>query len=227
MDLLREVALLAHLEDDDRERVIAAGAEQRLTKGGILFHEGESAEAVFVLLEGRLKLVRYSEKGRELLIHLVRPGQSFAEVALFGSGTYPATAEAVEASACWRLPRKILLALVRTDPGLGLAMMASMATWTRRMAGKLQLLTQRRVEERLAVYLLAHTGGKNIAQGDFLPFGAPKHLVAAQCGTAPEVLSRTFRKLEEAGVFEVGSDGVTVLDPEKLRDLAEWIGEGE
>ncbi len=205
---------------------MAAASVLTLAKGEVLFHEGDSAQAIFVLLEGQMKLVRYSEKGRELLIHLVGPGQSFAEAALFGSGTYPATAEAIEPSRVWRLVREKLLELIKSDPELGLAMMASIAMWTRRLVGKLQLLTQSRVEERLAVYLLSRSGGRELGAGDVVPLGAPKHLVAAQCGTAPEVLSRTFRKLEEAGVFSVGADSITVLDPQRLRDLAEWIGEG-
>lgn len=227
VEIFPDVALLAHLSEEDRQQVIDAGARVRLGKTEVLFHEGERADAIFVLLKGRMKLVRYSEKGRELLIHLVKPGQSFAEAALFGSGTYPATAEALEPSLCWRLPRERLLALLQTRPELGLAMLASMGMWTRRLAGKLQLLTQRRVEERLAVYLFSRTGGDMPVAGETVPLGAPKHLVAAQCGTAPEVLSRTFKKLEEAKILEVGSDHVVVLDPVKLRDLAEWIGDGE
>lgn len=227
LEIFSDVALLAHLSETDRVRVIEAGALVRLKRNEALFHEGERAEAIFVLLEGRMKLVRYSEKGRELLIHLVKPGQSFAEAALFGAGTYPATAEAVEKSRCWRLPRENLVGLLQTRPELGLAMLASMALWTRRLAGKLQLLTQRRVEERLAVFLFSRTGGVMPSPGETIQLGAPKHLVAAQCGTAPEVLSRTFKKLEEARILSVGSDHVVVLDPAKLRDLAEWIGEGE
>ena len=226
-EIFADMALLAHLSEEDRAEVIAAGSQMHLKRNQVLFNEGESADAIFALLEGRMKLVRYSEKGRELLIHLVKPGQTFAEAALFGTGTFPATAEAVEASLCWRLPREKLIGLLQTRPELGLAMLASMAMWTRRLAGKLQLLTQRRVEERLAVYLFARTGGALPSPGDAVPLGAPKHLVAAQCGTAPEVLSRTFKKLEEAKILKVGSDHVVVLDPAKLRDLAEWIGDGE
>ncbi len=224
--IVDDVALFAHLTAADRERVLAAASDHRLDKGEVLFHEGNAAQAIFVLLEGQMKLVRYSEKGRELLIHLVKPGQSFAEAALFGSGTYPATAEAIEPSYVLRLARETLLGLIRADPELGLAMVASTAMWTRRLAGKLQLLTQRRVEERLAVYLLSRSQGRQLEAGDTVAFGAPKHLVAAQCGTAPEVLSRCFRKLETAGVFKVGADSITVLDPQRLRDLAEWIGDG-
>lgn len=224
-EVFSDVALFANLDEDDRRQVVDSGNRVSLRKGGILFHEGQEATAIFVLLAGRMKLVRYSEKGRELLIHLVRPGQSFAEAALFGAGTYPATAEAVEPSECWRLERRRLLDLVRSRPELGLSMLASMAVWTRRLAGKLQLLTQSRVEERLAVYLFSRTGGVVPAAGERVQLGAPKHLVAAQCGTAPEVLSRTFKKLEESGVLRAGPNHVEVLDPERLRALAEWIGE--
>ncbi len=227
LEIFADVALLAHLSEEDRARVIETGSWLRLKRNQVLFNEGEKADAIFALVEGRLKLVRYSEKGRELLIHLVKPGQTFAEAALFGAGTFPATAEAVEPSLCWRLPREKLMGLLQTHPELGMAMMASMALWTRRLAGKLQLLTQRRVEERLAVYLFARTGGSLPSPGETVLLGAPKHLVAAQCGTAPEVLSRTFKKLEEAEILKVGSDHVIVLDPAKLRDLAEWIGDGE
>lgn len=226
-EIFSRVALLANLSEADRLRVIEAGTTVRLKRNEVLFHEGERAEAIFALLEGRMKLVRYSEKGRELLIHLVKPGQSFAEAALFGAGTYPANAEAVERSHCWRLPREALVGLIQTRPELGLAMLGSMAQWTRRVVGKLQLLTQRRVEERLAVFLFSRTGGVMPSPGESVPLGSPKHLVAAQCGTAPEVLSRTFKKLEAAGILSVGSDHVVVLDPAELRDLAEWIGEGE
>lgn len=221
-----DVALLKHLEEPERRRVLAAGSEVRVDKGQILFHEGDSAVAMYVLIEGRIKLVRFSEKGRELLVHLVRPGQSFAEAALFGSGTYPATAEAVEPARCWRLPRKAILGLVTNDPEVGLSMLASMSMWTRRVVAQLQLLTQRRVEERLAVFVFGRTDGSPPERGDRIPLGAPKHLVAAQCGTAPEVLSRTFKKLEEAGILEVDGNDVIVRDPDRFRALAEWIDEG-
>ncbi len=87
----------------------------------------------------------------------------------------------------------------------------------------LPLLTQRRVEERLAIYILCRAGARELRAGDAVELADPHNLIAAQCGTAPEVLSRTFRRLEEDGVFEASPDSVRILDPERLRSLAEWI----
>jgi CRP/FNR family transcriptional regulator len=222
---LMQVPLLRHLKQDQQVTVAAAGSARRLAKGEILFHEGEPAEALYAVLSGQMKLVRYSPAGKEMLLHLVRPGQSFADAALFGEGTYPATAEATEGSLIWCLPRQRLAELIRASPELGLAMVASVSMWTRRLAGKMEILTQRRVEERLAIYILGRSGGRRVEPGGWVELTEPRHLIAAQCGTAPEVLSRTFKRLEEEGVLRAEPKRVQVLDPEKLYALAEWIGD--
>jgi hypothetical protein len=49
---------------------------------------------------------------------------------------------------------------------------------------------------------------------------------AARGGSAPEVLSRTFRRLEDDGVLKAEPHRVTVLSPERLRALAEWLEKG-
>ena len=222
-EILNSLPLVEHLSDEERERVLAAGLERTLERGEILFHEGAPAEAVYAVISGRLKLVRYSPRGRELLLHLVHPGQSFAEAALFAGGTYPATAEAVDAAHLWCLPRGALVEVLRSSPELALAMLGSVSRWTRKLAAKLELLTQRRVEERLAIYLLGRAGTSELRPGDTIQLAEARNLIAAQCGTAPEVLSRTFRRLEEDGVLSAQPDHITVLLPDRLRALAEWI----
>ena len=222
-EVLAELPLLSQLAEDQRSAVIEAGHEKSLERGEILFHEGEPSEALFAVISGQLKLVRYSPKGRELLIHLVNPGQTFAEAALFAAATYPATAEATQACRLWCLPRAALLELMRATPELGLAMLGSISVWTRRVVSKLELHTQRRVEERRAIYLLSRAGSRELEPGDRIELAEPRNLIAAQCGTAPEVLSRTFRRLEEEGVLEAAPRHVTITDPGRLADLAELI----
>ncbi len=75
----------------------------------------------------------------------------------------------------------------------------------------------------MAIYLLSRVGEREPRAGDVIPLAEPRHLIAAQCGTAPEVLSRTFRRLEDDGVFTARSDAVVVDDPARLQALAEWI----
>lgn len=221
--ILAALPLFELLTDGQRRPLVAAGSEKSFSRGEIIFHEGDTAEALFVVLEGQVKLVRYSPKGRELLLHLVHPGQTFAEAALFAGETYPASAEVVEPARVWWLPRAALIELMRHSPELALAMLASVSMWTRKLASKLELLTQRRVEERVALYLLGRAGTGSLEPGATIELADPRNLIAAQCGTGPEVLSRTFRRLEDDGILAAAPHHVTVLDPARLRALAEWI----
>ncbi len=220
---LEGLPLVRHLTAADRQTMLAAGSTRRLARGEVLFHEGDPAAAIFAVVSGKLKLVRTSPAGREMLLHLVRPGQSFAEAALYGDGTYPATAEAVEASVVWQLTRARLEEMVTASPRLALALVASISQWTRTLVHQLELMTQRRVEERLAIYLLGRAGGRELVAGDVIHLAEPRNLIAAQCGTAPEVLSRTFRRLEDEGVLRASGHEIEVVDATALRALAEWL----
>jgi len=222
-DTLDDLPLVRHLTDIQRREVLDSGIERTLARGEILFHEADEAKALYAVISGKMKLVRYSPSGKEMLLHIVRAGESFAEAALFGRGTYPATAVAVVKSRLWSLPRQRLLELIRQSPELGISMVGSISVWTRKLAGKLELLTQRRVEERLAIYLLARTEGQITGPGHTIQLSEPKNLIAAQCGTAPEVLSRTFRRLEEEEILVVDRESVRILNPDAFQALAEWI----
>ena len=61
---LSDLPLLSQLTEEQRTTVIEAGHEKSLERGEILFHEGEPAEALYAVIDGQLKLVRYSPKGR-------------------------------------------------------------------------------------------------------------------------------------------------------------------
>jgi len=222
-ETLLATPLLADLEATQRDQLLAAAMPRTVAKGATLFHEGDRAEGFFVLASGSLKLVRLTAQGKEMLIHMVRPGQTFAEAAVFGPRTYPVTAVAVEESEVWMWPLARLLAMLRGSPELALAVILSLSVWVRHLVAKLELLTQRRVEERLAVYLLGRVKGRRLASRDEVVLDEPKQLIAAQLGTAPEVLSRTFRRLEEDGILAVDGDRVRILDGERFAVLAELI----
>jgi CRP/FNR family transcriptional regulator len=219
-DKLLEAPLLRHLDPADRDRMVAAGNVRRLPARQTLFHAGDPADAVYILADGKIKMVRHTPQGKEMLLHVVRPGESFAEAALLGDGTYPASAVAVESSVVWAWARSRLLEMVRNTPDLALGLVLSVSTWTRRLASQLELFTQRRVEERLAIYLQARAGDAPLTAGDEVLLRDAKNLIAAQIGTVPEVLSRTFRRLEEDGVLEVLPDRVRILDASSFHDLA-------
>lgn len=191
--------------------------------GQVVFSEGDEARALPLLLSGQIKLARIAADGREQVLHLVRAPSSFAEAAVFGPGVYPATAEVTKGGVLAEIPRVDLLALLRRRPEVALAMLASMSVWLRRLVDLIEGLSLRTVEERVAGYLVsaAARSGCALESGVRVRLEDPKRLIAASCGTAPEVLSRTFRKLEARNLLCVDGVEVTILDAPGLLRLAQ------
>lgn len=220
---LRRVPLLAGLPEPLFEELAALATVRRVTRGTVLFCEGERVAFLPLLLAGKVKLVRTGSDGREQLLHLVRAPASFAEAAVFGPGVFPASAVVVADGMLATIPKEPLLATLRSRPEVALALLASMSVWLRRLVDLVEGLSLHTVEERVAGYLWSVfvRSGKPLLAGTQVALEDPKHLIAALCGTAPEVLSRTFRRLEDAGVARVEGPTATLLDPAKLRALAD------
>ena len=78
---------LEKLEGVQKRRTVAAGS--------ILFLEDEEGRLLYRLISGSIRLFRSTPDGREVTIHLVEPGDLFAEIVLFERDTYPASAAAI------------------------------------------------------------------------------------------------------------------------------------
>lgn len=221
--LLRRVPLLAGLPEPLFEDLAAMAAARRVNRGTVLFAEGEGVAFLPLLLAGKVKLLRMGADGREQVLHIVRAPASFAEAAVFGPGIFPATAVVVVDGILATIPKDRLLATLRARPEVALALLASMSVWLRRLVDLVEGLSLHTVEERVAGYLWSafQRSGQPLTAGAQVRLEDPKHLIAALCGTAPEVLSRSFRKLEENGAARVDGPVATLLDPERLRALAD------
>jgi CRP-like cAMP-binding protein len=215
---LRRIPLFATLPAPLLEEIAQLCGVRRVRKGELLFSEGDTAGYLPLLLAGQVKLLRTGPEGREQVLHLVRAPASFAEAAVFGPGVFPATTVVLEAGQLATVPRPALLDLMRRRPEMALALLASMSYWLRRLVDLVDGLALHTVEERVAAYLWSAfaRSGATLASGAQIRLEEPKRLIAALCGTAPEVLSRTFRRLASDGVVQVSVPMATILDPAAL-----------
>ncbi len=215
---LRAVPLFAGLDHRQIERVRSIVRVVEVSRRDVLFREGEPVEGIYVLLEGRIKLYRLSPDGREHILHVVRPGQTFAEAAVFMAGGYPAYAEALQKSRAVLLPKRRLLELLREEPDISLAIIVSLSRYLKQFADRIEDLSLKDVSARLARWFLQTSQEKG---RDFWDLDITKAELASQLGTVGETLSRTLRKFREAGWVDVKGRFVKILDREKLEAVAQ------
>lgn len=220
--LLKRSLLFSGLSDEDLQSLAAITVRRSVARGETLFSEGDEATGFFLLIEGHLKLCRVSPEGREKVLHFVHPGETFAEAAFFGDGRYPAEARALEPSEVFFLPRQGFMELMGSNPRFALNLVVSLSLSLRRFARQIEELTFADVTSRLASFLVTRAEEQSTRYGGitYLELGIKKGELAAQLGTASETISRTFRKLKEEGIIELDGRKVTILQMDRLQQLA-------
>lgn len=216
---LRGCQLFMGLPTDELEAIAAFVIPKQLGRGEYLFREGAAAEGFYVVVRGAVNVHRVSAAGKEQVIAIFRPGQSFAEAALASDGGYPANARAIEDSTILLVPKTEVLALLRKRPELALRMLGSMSQHLRVLVSLLDDLTLKDVETRLANWLLKRCPRPIDRAPVEFQLDRTKRVLAAELGTISETLSRTFAKLRTQGLIRVSGKAIGILDPRGLDTL--------
>lgn len=219
---MAENAFLGGLQPADRNAVIEFSDRRTASKGSLLFQTGDAYRGFYLLVEGTVQIYRLNQEGRMLVLHVIQPGESFAEVPLFGPSvaeTYPATAETLNASAFLFVPQRDFLSFVDAHPRVCLHMLGHMAKRLRGAVRQLDALSLRGVKERLAQHLCAEATDEAPDRRPTIDLEIPKSVLAAELGTVPETLSRAFRDLEDEGLIHRKGDGIELNDVAGLRSM--------
>jgi CRP/FNR family transcriptional regulator, dissimilatory nitrate respiration regulator len=216
-DALGGVPLFRGLADRQLDLMGEAFPRRHYTPSEIIFSEGEPASGFYILLSGRLKIYKLSLEGKEQILHIIEPGEPFAEVALFSETRFPAYAEAIEKSEVMFLSRNAFRQLIANDPSIAMNMLAILSQRLKYFTRLIEDLSLKEVPQRLAAYLLflAKRDGS-----DHVALGISKGQLASLLGTIPETLSRIMAKMAGQNLIVVKGRKITLLNPAALALLA-------
>lgn len=180
--------------------------------GQVVLLEGAPSSVLYFIRAGRVKLYKTSSRGREQVLQLLRPGESFNEVAALDGGPNPASAQAIEPTTLLLLRRHDLLRLVRERPSFALALVRTFASRLRQVLDLVEDLAFRHVTSRVAKVLLQwHAEGSD--------WHMTQELLAAMAASRREVVGRALRALEQEGAIHLSRGRIRVLKPEALERL--------
>lgn len=222
-EILRKTPLFSNLPPGDLARIAGIASLKRLARKGSVFREGDRADGFFVVAEGRVKVFKLSEEGKEQVLHLVGPGQSFAEATIFEGGVYPAHAEALDDCELIYLPKRPFTDMIEKDPRIALRMMASLSRWLKRMIDLVENISLRDVESRLVRFVSEDMKSRGVPfrDGAVYELDVTKNVLASRLGTVPETFSRTLKKLQDEGKIRVKGKQIRILDAEGLFSVLE------
>jgi CRP/FNR family transcriptional regulator, cyclic AMP receptor protein len=187
------------------------GQQRSFRKGAILVNEGEAGDAIYILIQGRVRVFSAGTSGNEITLGTVLAGDFFGEMALDG-GERSATVEALEPCLCAIIPNTHVLAFIRDNGEFAISLLQKTIARARSATQAARDLALLDVYERLA-QTLNHLG--KVCAEDNSPKTIEPNIthaeLAAHIGASREMVSKLMKDLERGGYIQVNTRQVTLL----------------
>ncbi|MFC1862284.1 Crp/Fnr family transcriptional regulator [Chloroflexota bacterium] len=213
--ILKDSAIFSSLNDGELGEVANLAIERNIMSSEFIFWDGDAPEWLYIVAEGKVKVIKHSSQGRDFIIAFFGPGEMFGEVAVFENKPYPASAQALAETKLVGIKRDDFLSFLASRPQVALKIINVLGGRLRDAQSRLRDIAGERVEQRLTSVLLMLSSKFGLT----LPF--TRQELADMTGTTTETAIRVTSSLKERGIIRSLRGKVIILDKEKLRLLSE------
>ncbi len=195
---------------------LSVGARQiTVRRDEAVFSKGDQADALYVVVNGQVKIYLSLANRGEKIVALVGHGESFGIAAVWLGMPHPANAVAKSDSHLLLLDRRTLMNQARQEPFLAERLLADLSHRVMDLMRDMESCTPRSSLQRVSCFLLQHRPEAGMGSYDIL-LSTTKRDIAAKLNLTQETLSRAFQYLSKEGVIEVQGRLICVLDSRKL-----------
>jgi CRP-like cAMP-binding protein len=216
LEFLKSILYFSGLSPAELESIRKLVFEKTADRGEMVLFEGESAENLYFVASGAVKVFKTSAEGKEQILSIVRPGESFNDVPIFDGGPNPASARTMGPVLLYGIKKRDMEAILRKHPQIALNVIKVLARRVRHLVSLVEDLSFRHVISRVAKILFEHIGGE-MGRGPRLT----QQEMAAMAGTAREVVGRSLKALEEEGAIKLDRHRIIITDKEALQKIME------
>ncbi len=217
LELLRGTPYFAGLPEAELRDIQKLVDERAFERGEMVLLEGEPSEAIYFVKSGRVKVFKTSPEGKEQVLRIMKPGESFNEVPVFDGGPNPASAETLDPSVLFLLYADDMQRLIVNNPTISRNVIHVLASRLRHLVGLVEDLSFRHVTGRVAKILLEHAHEASTSEG-FRQL--TQQQMATMAGTAREMVGRALKELEQAGAIRMERGKIVIVSREKLEQLS-------
>ncbi len=216
---LKTIPIFSGLPNEHLVKISSIASTSKFDKGEMIFHEGDKGNGFYMVEKGKVKVFKLSFEGKEQILHIYGPGNTFGEVPVFEGKNFPASSMALEKSVIIFLPRNKFVDLITATPGLGMILLADLSKRLRDFTIQIENLSLKEVPARLAAYILTLSKEQQNEKQVTLPIS--KAQLANLIGTTPETVSRILKKMMSSSYIEVQTKTILINDLDGLLELSE------
>lgn len=221
LQILSQVPFFAGLPEPDIVAINRLFQEQGFEPGQSIYCAGDPAERLFVVAAGRVKLLRHTLSGKDVLLDILTPGEFFGSLSALGDEEYPDTAQALTTTCALGISATNFRTILETYPATSLKVLDIVAGRLKAAHEQVRQLSAFSVEKRIAYALLklADKLGQPSEMGILIQVPLGRDSLAELTGTTTETASRVISQFQKDGLIRTGRQWVAISNRERLEAL--------
>lgn len=221
INILKSIPLFSELSEKDLEKILQVGNRKHYHKENLILIEEEIGSSMFVILDGRVKISRISDDGREVILSIMSEGDFFGEMSLLDGHTRSANVTAIDDSELLVIRREEFLRMLHEYPQIAINLLKELAQRIRKGDEHIKSLSLQDAKGRVANTLLriAEDYGvfrKGQVEINELPL---QQDLANMAGTSRETISRVIKTLIQQSYLRKERGKIIIIDYEKFKAI--------
>lgn len=216
---IKGVPIFKNLSEEELDQIIMIAHHQKFDKGEFIHQAGDMIHRLYVIHQGKVKISRLSEDGKEQVIRLLSHGDFLGELALFSDTQVHTYAQTLEPTVICLVDHQQLKQLMSKSPTLSIKMMVELSQRLEKAEALIENSNLYSALAKVARFLL------DIEKNDRATFHTTKVNIASTLGITPETLSRKLREISQTGYIEmINHKSVRITNKQGLIELIHQHG---
>ena len=207
IEALREIMYFREFNDEDMQKLVRISHVLKKNNKDILFYEGDVPSSLYILIRGKVQLLKMRGGDKQLFLHMINAPSLIAELTIFDMPRYPASAEAMSDIEVIAIDLKAFSEQFLEDKRILKLIIKSLGAKVKFLMRTLEQESALNLESKVAKFLRNNQevlkDYKNIKIANIL-------------NMPPETLSRILTKLKKNGTL-ISSRPIVIADIEKLK----------
>ena len=204
------------LNTDEQRLLLDSLSFQTVPKGTLFRGGGGERSALILIRSGQMRAFVYSEEGREITIYRLFAGDMCLLCApcVVRAIQFDVTVQAEKETEFWRIPAQVYQDLMARSAAVANYTNELMANRFSEVMSRMEQFMWKRMDKRVAAFLLQESAIEGTRE-----LRVTHEAIANHLGSRREVITRTLREFQSAGLVALSRGMVTILDQEKLSAL--------
>ena len=217
--LLQNLPLFGELEESEQIEIWSHVITRSYKKSNIILFEEDPGDSLFIIKEGKVKITRLSEEGKEVILSILGEGEFFGEMSLLDGESRSANVIALSDCDVFILKRDKFLSILKSTPQIAITLLEELAHRIRMSDQQIEYLSLADAESKVAIIILriaeeTGTFKMGVVTIEDLPM---QQDMANMSGTSRETISRMLSDFTDKGYIERKGKKLVILDYERFK----------